>query len=240
MSQPPNPPNPPQPPNPPNAQSAPQPPNAPPPPRPSAAHAAQAAHAPARKSNKTACLIIGGIVLVVFIVGAFAAVSFIGSLIKGGTEKLIQGGTEKVLEAATGATGVNIVNEDGKKGMTFKDKDGNEFQVTQSKEIPADFPKDVVNLYDGTVTRTGRTKIGDKTMWTVLIETPDDLKKVAQYLADQFAQNGWEVMTEQDSDNRSIRIAKKENYGMTVTYSRNQDDGQTNVNYMVQTQVKSE
>lgn len=220
MSQPPNPPNPPNPQNP------------PPPPHSSAPNAPNASYAPPPKSNNKTCLIIGGIVLAVFIVGAFVAVSLIGSWIKGGTEKLV--------EKATGAAGVSIVNNDDEQGLSFKDKDGNEFQVTASKEIPADFPKDAITLYDGTISRTGRTKIGDKTMWTVLVTTPDTHQQVASFIADQLAKDGWEVVTEQDSDNTSIRIAKTADYNMTISYSRNRSNNQTNINYMVQTQDKSE
>ncbi|MCA9339080.1 hypothetical protein KC939_01925 [Candidatus Saccharibacteria bacterium] len=129
-------------------------------------------------------------------------------------------------------TGVDV----NKGTIEIKDKEGNSFSATsdESKELPSDFPKSEITLYDGQRIATSRIVHDGKTSWTVTVETTDSLDKTSAAIKNDLKKDGWAIETEYETTNSSHVSAKKEGYSVVVT-SLSQD-GKTNITYVISQQ----
>lgn len=122
--------------------------------------------------------------------------------------------------------GVDVKNFDADKGTgeyTIKTDDG-EITTKVSKELPDDFPTNLLPIYNGVITTTNRMNMSGRKHWTIVMETSDSLDTVGDTLKKDLVDNGWEVQMEQDSDNHGMKSAKKGDYSAMLGYREDKDD----------------
>ncbi len=148
-----------------------------------------------------------------------------------GGEKATERAIERQIEKASGGKAKVDLSKDK---MTIKTKEG-EMAISQSGavDIPADFPKDVL-VYKGAVVKMVFKQ--DKGV-SMLLETADDVKKVAQaYQADMKA-NGWqEVGSMPMADGATLNYEKgkdNEKRNVIVGIGRGDDEGKTHITLTV-------
>lgn len=184
-------------------------------------------------SNKVLFIVLGVIL--------FCFIAF-GVVVTAGVYYVKNRGANIVKDIAK-TQGVDIESYDADSGsgkITIKTKDG-EVSNEIGKELPDDFPITDLPVYSGAISSTNRMNMSGTKTWTVIIGSDDDEKTINNTLKENFLNNGWEIVMEQDSDQHSMKSAKKGDYTAIVSHraNRDKDDHASQISYHV-TQKKAE
>lgn len=120
-------------------------------------------------------------------------------------EKAAETATEKALEAGTGNK-VDIKDE----GVTIEGEDGSTTSISQSGEVPKDWPSDVP-VYEGTIKASAsgaQSGAGDQG-YVISLVTPDTPADVVAWYAKELTAEGWTKESEASVPDGAVYAAKK-------------------------------
>lgn len=167
-------------------------------------------------SNKVVFIVLGVIL--------FCFIAF-GVVVTAGVYYVKNRGANIVKDIAkTQGVDVESFDADAESGkISIKTKSG-ELTSEVGKELPDDYPVDLLPVYNGVIESTSRLNISDAKNWTVLINTDDDLKQIDTKVKEDLLSHGWEIVMEQDSDEQRVKTAKKEGSTAMISFGPSRSD----------------
>ena len=171
--------------------------------------------APEHKPGKNNRIVIIAVVAVVLVlvIGGFAARMF--------SQKLGENMAENMIESATGGKADVDINSDS---VTVKTDEGS---FSTAASLPDGFPSDVP-VYPGsaiTYSGTNNQQTGD-TEYVVVLSTTDSYQKVGDYYTAQLASQGCDITSTQSIAGTTVISASKDTRTLSMS-TATADDGTT-------------